>query len=224
MIFISIHAPRVGGDITDVSLCRRPDNFNPRPPCGGRPCPARRRKRRWEFQSTPPVWGATLLAEGQEDILRHFNPRPPCGGRLRCSLSPWRWTPFQSTPPVWGATRRAGGGVGADRDFNPRPPCGGRLHHHPPDESGRDISIHAPRVGGDDRPKGRKGSQLYFNPRPPCGGRPRTDAVGQACVIFQSTPPVWGATMKPIVKFAKLRISIHAPRVGGDLRAGFLLL
>ena len=35
MIFISIHAPRVGGDITDVSLCRRPDNFNPRPPCGG---------------------------------------------------------------------------------------------------------------------------------------------------------------------------------------------
>ena len=170
MIFISIHAPRVGGDITDVSLCRRPDNFNPRPPCGGRPCPARRRKRRWEFQSTPPVWGATLLAEGQEDILRHFNPRPPCGGRLRCSLSPWRWTPFQSTPPVWGATPPSGA-LRPPAHFNPRPPCGGR----PLTE------------------RSRRSSDIYFNPRPPCGGRPvRSPPPDRTSSISIHAPRVGG--------------------------------
>ena len=149
MIFISIHAPRVGGDITDVSLCRRPDNFNPRPPCGGRPCPARRRKRRWEFQSTPPVWGATLLAEGQEDILRHFNPRPPCGGR--------RDVPVEASVQIVISIHapRVGGDpvptlwVRLASYFNPRPPCGGRRRRTVREVLNMTISIHAPRVGGD---------------------------------------------------------------------------
>ena len=35
--------------------------------------------------------------------------------------------------------------------------------------------------------------------------------------LFQSTPPVWGATVVPIKLKEADVISIHAPRVGGDL-------
>ena len=34
--------------------------------------------------------------------------------------------------------------------------------------------------------------------------------------IFQSTPPVWGATNWNLALDISLEISIHAPRVGGD--------
>ena len=35
-------------------------------------------------------------------------------------------------------------------------------------------------------------------------------------LLFQSTPPVWGATLLSGVSWAVAAISIHAPRVGGD--------
>jgi len=57
---VSIHAPRVGSDKSDDQFLLLLDCFNPRPPCGERPIS-------WDlidwtsgFQSTPPVWGATL--------------------------------------------------------------------------------------------------------------------------------------------------------------------
>ena len=57
------------------------------------------------------------------------------------------------------------------------------------------ISIHAPRVGGD---------ILWI----------RSAWVSS---LFQSTPPVWGATGEDaLVVHAFHLISIHAPRVGGD--------
>ena len=58
------------------------------------------------------------------------------------------------------------------------------------------ISIHAPRVGGDETRRCNSGGKL-----------------------FQSTPPVWGATQDLINFFQKIEISIHAPRVGGDICA-----
>ena len=56
------------------------------------------------------------------------------------------------------------------------------------------ISIHAPRVGGDGC------SRFSYGPQ----------------AIFQSTPPVWGATAILIKLTTQINISIHAPRVGGD--------
>ena len=41
---------------------------------------------------------------------------------------------------------------------------------------------------------------------------------------FQSTPPAWGATSKPPRKNKKTKISIHAPRVGGDARRDWMHL
>ena len=35
-----------------------------------------------EFQSTPPVRGATIEAAQENAFMSDFNPRPPCGGRL----------------------------------------------------------------------------------------------------------------------------------------------
>ena len=79
---ISIHAPRVGGDTIDALLNIFKEDFNPRPPCGGRQPAQKLVNSSSRFQSTPPVWGATL---GD-------------------AMTPYIIFQFQSTPPVWGAT------------------------------------------------------------------------------------------------------------------------
>ena len=207
------------------------------------------------------MWGATTSKVAASSGARYFNPRPPCGGRQPNTIRDPLGKVFQSTPPVWGATDVAQGGVGgshisihaprvggdlgvsitagAARDFNPRPPCGGRHQHG--------------------RCSGQKSG--HFNPRPPCGGRRNkglhwhfrrlfqsTPPVWGATdhsngnsvrILFQSTPPVWGATapsktLRPFAVYFNPRppcggrhgmtygqwvarpISIHAPRVGGD--------
>ena len=101
---ISIHAPREGGDICVVDWCTQHQNFNPRPPRGGRPyrrVPVHRcsvisihapreggdgsNKRQapltLTFQSTPPARGATAPAPWAGCRTSDFNPRPPRGGR-----------------------------------------------------------------------------------------------------------------------------------------------
>ena len=102
----------------------------------------------------------------------NFNPRPPCGGRPHAP---------------------AGYGPGRG-DFNPRPPCGGRPH----------------------APAGYGPGRGDFNPRPPCGGRLYALQRMGGTAVFQSTPPVWGATEGTYLYDNAGQISIHAPRVGGD--------
>ena len=58
-----------------------------------------------QFQSTLPVWGATLSGGACVDVAQNFNPRSPCGERLCRSISDAMYSSvFQSTLPVWGAT------------------------------------------------------------------------------------------------------------------------
>ena len=164
---------------------------------------------------------------------------PRVGGDFRLHTSPFLMGIFQSTPPVWGATLPTLRSGALGLHFNPRPPCGGRLSRRLPRIIDKVISIHAPRVGGDgryttsswstpisihaprvggDRSRGnRRQSGLYFNPRPPCGGRLATQWRRFFCIVFQSTPPVWGATYSGFYTTFAPEISIHAPRVGGDL-------
>ncbi len=101
------------------------------------------------------------------------------------------------------------------------------------------ISIHAPRVGSDILLHLRWGMSQDFNPRSPCGERPNAalavvmpiqhfnprSPCGErlvgllvllSCGIFQSTLPVWGATLTNKAGNGFLNISIHAPRVGSD--------
>ena len=146
---ISIHAPRVGCDVSFSEAAKLPILF----------------------QSTHPVWGATVQAAPPAhsiDISIHA-PRVGCdpplghGGKLQ--------ELFQSTHPVWGATVQAA----------------------PPAHS-IDISIHAPRVGCDSTRAVELAMMSYFNPRTPCGVRRLVRYQYITASKFQSTHPVWGAT------------------------------
>ena len=100
---ISIHSLRVEGDSRHLSCLTYPTDFNPLPPCGGRPAAGAQYRAGSPFQSTPSVWRETstyppkspaltisihsLRVEGDQvrDIHtaahHNFNPLPPCGGR-----------------------------------------------------------------------------------------------------------------------------------------------
>ena len=100
---------------------------------------------------------------------------------------------FQSTLPVWGATVLLSSFI---CDF-----C---------------ISIHAPRVGSDFASCSGHPDVLHFNPRSPCGERRLPARILTTFLRFQSTLPVWGATLRLAVVTQMYYISIHAPRVGSD--------
>ena len=101
---VSIHAPRVGSDGDRSSLLWQRRCFNPRSPCGERHVALGGEKNAIKFQSTLPVWGATLASRGAASSTRRFNPRSPCGERL---------TTARANKP-------------GDKGFNPRSPCGER--------------------------------------------------------------------------------------------------
>ena len=102
---ISIHAPHAGCDSQAAACIKtsqpfqsthpmrgatrfrprphlRPNNFNPRTPCGVRPPMMMMRFLVIKFQSTHPMRGATLSAPGRSPACQNFNPRTPCGVRL----------------------------------------------------------------------------------------------------------------------------------------------
>ena len=147
--WISIHAPHAGRDVPGppASEPSGPD-FNPRAPCGARPCALVMISRSKVFQSTRPMRGATNsplcrayaacisihAPHAGRDHIRsssrrsksNFNPRAPCGARLTASTAGSSRTPFQSTRPMRGATSAARKRRPQRRYFNPRAPCGAR--------------------------------------------------------------------------------------------------
>ena len=80
-----------------------------------------------------------------------------------------------------------------------------------------DISIHAPRVGCDDTEMhhflGAPGISIHA-PRVGCDNRKKTTLTH--LLEFQSTHPVWGATVQLLKCYVNGKISIPAPRVGCD--------
>ena len=82
--------------------------------------------------------------------------------------------------------------------FNPRSPCGERLDYDDDYRTDTGISIHAPLVGSDSN----------------------TLTWGRSHAEFQSTLPLWGATLAYDTEGAAIEISIHAPLVGSDLPRG----
>ena len=104
-----------------------------------------------------------------------------------------------------------------DPNFNPRSPCGERPGQAANAVLAMRISIHAPRVGSD---SAMNPSMLLpiadFNPRSPCGERLQPIQLEVQHHQFQSTLPVWGATLDSLLRNCILQISIHAPRVGSD--------
>ncbi len=192
---ISIHAPRVGGDVWFINGGETEHDFNPRPPCGGRPFVLRSRSPvRADFNPRPPCGGRPARPRQRRHWALHFNPRPPCGGRRKnIGSGDSRWAISIHAPRVGGDCWTTSPAPPPEY-FNPRPPCGGRRLVVAMIKSATNISIHAPRVGGDVYALQRMGggavfqstppvwgatsalmevfkNSLYFNPRPPCGGR-----------------------------------------------------
>ena len=117
---------------------------------------------------------------------------------------------FQSTLPVWGATAFFGAGVAERGAFQSTLPVWGATIGCAIFAVERGISIHAPRVGSDELREGLQKDHHYFNPRSPCGERLPTDSQGIYNFIFQSTLPVWGATL--IVPAVPIGIMYFNPR------------
>ena len=167
---ISIHVLRVEDDYKEVIACKSTHNFNPRPPCGGRPLFTISLNYDLAFQSTSSVWRTTLewLKEEHATIFQSTS-------------SVWRTTmplltstvlaSFQSTSSVWRTTYSPHKSAllptisihvlrveddrlfallpSVNRYFNPRPPCGGRRGRAGGAHPGGVISIHVLRVEDD---------------------------------------------------------------------------
>ena len=80
------------------------------------------------------------------------------------------------------------------------------------------VSIHAPRVGSDIETMSSNISGSVFQSTPPVWGATLALQTALAKTSFQSTPPVWGATQTFVDTFKSLGVSIHAPRVGSDAK------
>ena len=78
------------------------------------------------------------------------------------------------------------------------------------------ISIHAPREGGDLQNRNTDGSMFDFNPRPPRGGRRQPAEADLYSAYFNPRPPRGGRLLQNFLKNFQNKISIHAPREGGD--------
>ena len=214
---ISIHAPRVGSDKYTLERVAWAANFNPRSPCGerlshntdvdltkiisihaprvGSDRTCRRPWRPAAISIHAPRVGSDPPPQGRRCSSPDFNPRSPCGERLWGAAGPDGRAGFQSTLPVWGATTAAGAPT-PPLGFQSTLPVWGATSWGPGEPQRHPISIHAPRVGSDPPPQGRRCSSPDFNPRSPCGERP--DAMIQDMMQsgFQSTLPVWGATLQ----------------------------
>ena len=215
---VSIHAPRAGGDRTSrksapwtarfqstppvrgatrraPSSPRRRAGFNPRPPCGGRLRRGQASAHHFGVSIHAPRAGGDFNTEGSSRSCFPFQSTPPVRGATMKSPASGRRYEFQSTPPVRGATGQVERLLERRTAcFNPRPPCGGRLRQGllP---SRHSVSIHAPRAGGDSVPAADPGVRVQVSIHAPRAGgdeAPRRQVRGG---VFQSTPPVRGATL-----------------------------
>ena len=124
---ISIHAPRVGCDEGLGWQCRHPNHFNPRTPCGVRHQAGRVRDKCHGISIHAPRVGCDFALPPNPGPFEIFQSTHPVWGATSMRRSKHTgYSLFQSTHPVWGATlAKVVFGVG------------------------HKISIHAPRVGCD---------------------------------------------------------------------------
>ncbi|BBB49048.1 hypothetical protein Pelsub_P2279 [Pelolinea submarina] len=236
---ISIHAPHAGSDHYLAVHFSSSSGFQSTPPMRGATCKIMCAViYQAIFQSTPPMRGATLFWFTWRVAIFHISIHAPhAGSDLFQRLVKPMIVVFQSTPPMRGATLsflRAG--------------VQGYISIHAP-HAGSDrlrqfgvfliqISIHAPHAGSDFPWTKITPFRYYFNPRPPCGERlfpsgfpsapflfqstpPMRGATPDVKVVktwftFQSTPPMRGATIPPVDLPISSYISIHAPHAGSD--------
>ena len=169
--------------------------FNPRAPCGARPCHILFLLPYIVFQSTHPVRGATMV------------------GQITCTPDG-----FQSTRPVRGATGLLSFALLPAYVSIHAPRAGRDCDQYADTITFFLVSIHAPRAGRDRAQDSRHLRRVRFNPRAPCGARPGADRYClQARRSFNPRAPC-GARRRAVLPHRRgNRVSIHAPRAGRDL-------
>ena len=151
----------------------------------------------------------------------YFNPRAPCGARPQIRARIGHGSAFQSTRPVWGATS-PGQAARALRAISIHAPRVGRDVTTLTRINVDFISIHAPRVGRDvEQPPGQRDSAEISIHAPRVGRDESSRILPRGVTVFQSTRPVWGATLGYEHTKVLVCISIHAPRVGRDMPCSF---
>ena len=103
-----------------------------------------------EFQSTRPVWGATIETSSPLSNLR-FQSTRPVWGATEVETSTTRVNLFQSTRPVWGATIPNLETIPQRAGFQSTRPVWGATRKVTWFSTLPTISIHAPRVGRDSK-------------------------------------------------------------------------
>ena len=171
MVVVSIHAPRVGRDLTFDENRAAYKGFNPRAPCGARRFIGSASLTETVFQSTRPVWGATRQFKTSR-LKTLFQSTRPVWGATNQARKRGRARGFQSTRPVWGATWPVGSRPAITWGFQSTRPVWG-------------ATPFTVCVGIE---------HMSFNPRAPCGARLLFAVDSGARPEFQSTRPVWGAT------------------------------
>ena len=149
----------------------------------------------FQFQSTPPVRGATAKLMGHEIVRRFISIHAPRAGSDQATMDRAKATAISIHAPRAGSDVRVTGHHTHTTLFQSTPPVRGATAMGRGTGLGIGISIHAPRAGSD-----------YA-------------AVYKVIINnkFQSTPPVRGATTRRRSTKSEARsISIHAPRAGSD--------
>ena len=193
-LYISIHAPREGGDDVQAIIF---DEFIP-------------------ISIHAPREGGDCynMCHGRYPMISIHAPRE--GGDRKVSSPIIGHIRFQSTPPARGATWQFCSVPQFRKNFNPRPPRGGRQCYNMCHGRYPMISIHAPREGGDSTYTGLFPFSFRFQSTPPARGATSIFFHRFMYFLFQSTPPARGATDQGGAKNVLRVISIHAPREGGD--------
>ena len=214
---ISIHAPIVGCDASELIGKIMKQNFNPRTHRGVRPLTMKEH-----------LW-----------VCQYFNPRTHRGVRLKLHPAFIKDGKISIHAPIVGCDWNVQVEVSDLIDFNPRTHRGVRHYEDLKDRCKSYISIHAPIVGCDDKwvanwgknddfnPRTHRGVRLClaflyilrlsdFNPRTHRGVRPgRVTAKGVGFDISIHAPIV-GCDYTADVVLGLQLISIHAPIVGCD--------
>ena len=162
------------------------------------------------------MWGATDLRIGQCTIYIISIHAPRVGSDLGRGACLSVDLISIHAPRVGSDTGIPPLGVVGD-NFNPRSPCGERRDRHDIGRRNRCISIHAPRVGSD-----LDGSQLSLSPSrfqstlPVWGATVDLQPYVKA-VQFQSTLPVWGATVRPMTDVVTVEFQSTLPVWGATM-------
>ena len=168
--------------------------FNPRPPYEGRPAALRERVHTVWFQSTPPIRGATLIVPSFMLALSVSIHAPHTRGDYIQRASAINLS-FQSTPPIRGATDMQYS-KSHYRCFNPRPPYEGRPENLHQSCSCR-VSIHAPHTRGDGKGTAYSIDNL-FQSTPPIRGATISGYSGGTVTGFNPRPPYEGRPPHPL--------------------------